>query len=321
MIEATPIPRARLSQALWPVVIVAVIIAVLVFDPSLRVLLAEAFARVKFTAVLVTLPVQLMAIIVCVSAQQCLKPGVSFRASFASRLVRDAANHLVILPPGFGDAVGTRMMVLAGGRLRAALSVRALDILAEVLGQLPFMALAFWVLWQLEEGVQLPALIMPGGAWFSTVLAGAALIALALVWKFAPVTMWVRRMRIEVRQFRREIRRRWRGMPVAIVLHAIGWGLSGLQLWLAAQMFGFKLSLFGAIALESAASSSRIILFFVPGGLGAQEAAIIAAGLAFALAPAQSLALALVLRLRDLVFGLGLIWWPLLESRAYKTRK
>ena len=313
-----PSPRRKIVQAVWPLLMAAVLGAVLLGDPALLRLVMTALARVNPGAVLIVLPVQLLAIVVCVFAQQALLPGVPFKASFASRLVRDAANHLVFLPPGFGDAIGARMLVLAGGRLRAALSVRALDIMAEILGQLPFMALAGVVLWQLGSKTDWPELHLLGGPWFWGIIAGLALIAVVVTAQFAPLAAWLRHLRIEALLLRRELRRRWRGMPLAIVLHMLGWGLSGAQLWLAGWVFGFKLSLFGALALEGAASSSRILLFFIPGGIGTQEAAIVAAGLAFGLSPTQSLALALVFRLRDLAFGLGLLWWPIAE---YSQRK
>jgi hypothetical protein len=89
------------------------------------------------------------------------------------------------------------------------------------------------------------------------------------------------------------------GLPLAIGLHVIGWGLSGVQVWLAAKVMGVPLSLFGALAIESAATSARVILFFVPGGLGMQEAGAVFAGMAMGVDPATALAFSLVLRLRD----------------------
>jgi hypothetical protein len=105
------------------------------------------------------------------------------------------------------------------------------------------------------------------------------------------------------------------GLPLAIGLHVIGWGLSGVQVWLAAKVMGVPLSLFGALAIESAATSARVILFFVPGGLGMQEAGAVFAGMAMGVEPATALAFSLVLRLRDVCFGVALLFWPWLEYR------
>jgi hypothetical protein len=91
--------------------------------------------------------------------------------------------------------------------------------------------------------------------------------------------------------------------------------MSGVQMYLAARVLGFDLSLFGALVVESAATSARVIVFFVPGGLVMQEAGAVLAGAAMGLAAPQALALSLVLRLRDLCFGLALALWPALEYR------
>jgi uncharacterized membrane protein YbhN (UPF0104 family) len=92
--------------------------------------------------------------------------------------------------------------------------------------------------------------------------------------------------------------------------------MSGVQVWLAGRVFGLHLSLFGALAIEATATSARMILFFVPGGLVMQEAGAVLAGAVMGIAAPQALALSLVLRLRDVVFGAALLLWPALEYRA-----
>jgi hypothetical protein len=88
-----------------------------------------------------------------------------------------------------------------------------------------------------------------------------------------------------------------------------------VQMWLAGRVLGMDLSLFGALVIESAATSARVIVFFVPGGLVMQEAGAVLAGAAMGLAAPQALALSLVLRLRDVCFGVALAGWPWLEYR------
>ncbi len=296
-----------------------------------RLLLAEALARLRPGPVLVVLPVQGFAIFICAVALYTLRPGVSLRAAFASRLVRDAGNNMLLILPGLGEAIGARVLVLAGARPRTAVSVRALDIMAETLGQLPYMVVAVVVLSRVWRRIGLPALAgwgrgrAPG---VGAVLAGLA-ISVALVWWWARGpgrrvrfvqrlrrARLVRRLRTEASLLGREIRRRRGALPLAILLHIAAWGLSGVQIWLAAKAFGLPLGFGGAIAIESAASAVKVVLFFVPGALVMQEAGIVGAGLAFGLAPDASLALALVLRVRDVCFGLALAGWPWLEWRA-----
>ena len=145
----------------------------------------------------------------------------------------------------------------------------------------------------------------------AVVVLGAALVW--LVWRRLRHTRMGRRSRAEAHLLGRELRRQRVGFPAAFALHVIGWGLSGVQVWLAAKVMGVPLDLWQALAIESAATSARVVLFFVPGGLGMQEAGAVLAGLALGVPAPASLAFSLVLRLRDVVFGSALALWPLLE--------
>ena len=322
---------SRLGAIGLPLLILLALAGGVAANSGLRALLTQAIQRIDPRAVLVVLPVQLVAILLCTAAQQALRMGVPFRTSFVARLVRDAAHNLLIFPPGLGEAVGARVLVLAGGRPRAAVSLRALDIAAEVLAELPYMGLAFWVLarfWA-QHGGQGPGgrpgltVTAPSLLWLGVALLCIAGVALARRWWRAHgrTSRLARRARAEAMLMRREMRRQRAGLPLAILLHFFGWGLSGVQVWLAAGVFGLHLSLFGALAIESAATSARMILFFVPGGLVMQEAGAVLAGAALGVPAAPALALSLVLRLRDVVFGLALLLWPWLEYRTRGARR
>ena len=317
----------------WPVVLPPALLLVLLLgvvagNGSLRHMLAQAWATMDPRAVLVVLPVQVLAVLLCTAAQQALRVGIPFRASFIARLVRDAAHNLLIFPPGLGEVVGARVLVVLGGRGRAAIALRALDLTAEILAEIPYMLFAGWVLWQgwhRAQGLQSAA-----GA--GTGAAGWGLLALPMllygVWRWWRGSAHRdafrnsragRRARAELHLMRRELGRQKGGMPLAILLHFLAWGLSGVQMWLAAKVFGMELSLFGALAIESAATSARVVVFFIPGGLVMQEAGAVLAGAAVGVAAPQALALSLVLRLRDVCFGTALLAWPALEYR-YRQR-
>ena len=251
----------------WPVVLPPAILLVLLLgvvagNGGLRHMLAQAWATMDPRAVLVVLPVQALAVLLCTAAQQALRVGIPFRASFIARLVRDAAHNLLIFPPGLGEVVGARVLVLLGGRGRAAIALRTLDLTAEILAEIPYMLFAGWVLW----------------SWFQTQTCKQGCyvtIHAGPVWLLVPLAGWVawrwwrgsgrharfwqsrtgRRARAEIHLMRRELARQKTGMPLAILLHFFAWGLSGVQMWLAAKVFGMDLSLFGALAIESAALS------------------------------------------------------------------
>lgn len=303
---------------------------------GLRRMLVQAVETIDPRAVLAVLPVQVVAILLCTAAQQALKVGIPFRASLVARLVRDAAHNLLIFPPGLGEVVGARVVVLLGGRGRAAVALRALDIAAEVIAELPYMALAGWVLWHWWHGGMAGG--MAGGGAIGSAASRASgdgwwwLLALPVlgwaawrIWRASAhhrrfvQTRAGRRLRAEIHLMRRELARQRAGLPLAVVLHFLAWGMAGVQVWIAARIFGLDLSLFGALAIESAATSARLILFFVPGGLVMQEAGAVLAGAAMGVAAPQALALSLILRLRELIFGLALLIWPVLEYRARRS--
>jgi hypothetical protein len=67
-----------------------------------------------------------------------------------------------------------------------------------------------------------------------------------------------------------------------------------------------------AVILESLAQAVRSAGFALPGGLGAQEGAILGGGVLLGIAPDLALAVALIKRARELAYGLlGLVAWSL----------
>jgi hypothetical protein len=240
-----------LGAVIVPLVILIALGVGVAANPGLRELFSDALHRIDPRAVAVTLPVQLIAILVCTAAQQALKVGIPFRHSFIARITRDAGHNLLIFPPGLGEAIGARVVVLLGGRGRSAVALRVLDVAAEVIAEIPYMVLAGTVLWGwYHRGGTLGAAPSHSGSgvWW---LLGVA-VAAFLAWRWwrgsDHHTRWRasrmgRRVAAEMHLMGRELRRQRTGMPLAIGLHVIGWGLSGVQVWLAAKVMGVPLSL------------------------------------------------------------------------------
>lgn len=297
-------------------------------NSGLRHMFSQAVHTIDPIAVLAVLPVQFVAILLCTAAQQSLKVGIPFRSSLIARLVRDAAHSLLLFPPGLGDVVGARAVVLLGGRGRAAVALRALDIIAEVIAELPYMGLAAYVLYHWghwgQPATGAPSAPSSSGASLWWGLPAVPLVAYVgwRVWRGSAhhrrfiQTRTGRRLRAEIHLMRRELARQGTGMPLAVILHFFAWSMAGVQVYIAAHIFGLHLSLFAAFAIESAATAARMILFFVPGGLVMQEAGAVLAGAAMGVAAPHALALSLILRLRELTFGCALLMWPVLEYRA-----
>lgn len=295
------------------------IAAVIVTLPGLRDQLMQSARVVSPMAVLVTLPGQLLAFLLCAGALSALRPGVSFRSSLASRVLRDAGGNLLLFFPGLGEAIGARALVLSGGKTRAAITASTLDVIAEGIAQVPYALLALIIL---------PQLIHSSGSLDSLVIIaiGGALLAILIAWLVIRrlghnPSRLVDRLRAEWAKLRADWATRRRGMVIAIILHFVAWSIGGFQLWAAAQMLGIPLDLFPAIVIESAAYAARAIIFFIPAGIAVQEGALVLACAAFGIGTVPALALALVLRLRDIICGLPLLYWPLLEYRHIARAK
>lgn len=314
-----PALRRRVITLSWPLAGIATL-TIALLSPDIRGLVTGALAHVSLLAVLAALPGQAMASLLCGAALFVLGPGVTLRASVLSRVLRDAGANLLLFMPGLGEIIGARALVLAGGRARTAITAVTLDNIAETLAQLPFAALVLLVL---QRGPRLSGyLIIPtikALPWIT--VASVALATLLLVglratdrWQLAWRRLTVR-IRAELELWKQDLGNQRRGFPAAIALHFCAWAMGGVQLWMIARALAIHLDLFPAIVIESVAYAGRAIAFFVPAGLAVQEAALVFAGLAYGLRPPEALAIALVLRLRDLVFGLPLLFWPLFEFR------
>ena len=306
---------------LWPLAIVVLAIVVVVAAlPGLREQVAQSARIISPMAVLVTLPGQVLAFLLCAAALSALRPGVSFRSSLASRVLRDAGGNLLVFFPGLGEAIGARALVLSGGTTRAAITASTLDVIAEGIAQIPYALLAVVLLPQLLHPASFRFVSPPIVAVVVALLGIAMLIGWIAVRSAGPSRL-IERIRTEWTKLRADWATRRRGMVIAIILHFIAWAIGGLQLWAAAQVLGIPLDLFPAIVIESAAYAARAIIFFIPAGLAVQEGALIFACAAFGIGTVPALALALVLRLRDAICGLPLLYWPMLEYRNIARTK
>lgn len=308
----------RWLSLLWVLVGLS-IVAIVVTRPGWRDLLAQSARTVSPPAVLATLPGQALAFLLCAGALSALRPGVPFGSCLASRVLRDAGGNLLVFTPGLGEMIGARALVLAGGRTRAAITASALDVLAEGVAQLPYGLLAVAVLPQLMHvgNIRTSGEVNAGAMTAIVVVATGTVVVIGWALRRAAGARGrlVARVRSEAARVRADCAGRRLGMAVAIVFHLLAWSVGGFQLWAAARVLGLPLDLFQAIVVESAAYAARAVMFFVPAGLAVQEGALIVACAAFGVGPVPALALALVLRLRDVVCGLPLLLWPLLEYR------
>ncbi|TAM13098.1 MAG: hypothetical protein EPN72_11535 [Nevskiaceae bacterium] len=108
---------------------------------------------------------------------------------------------------------------------------------------------------------------------------------------------------------------------------ALAWQLGGMILggaetWLMLWLLGHPVSIWEALALESLSMAVRNFAFFVPAGLGVQEASLVVFGTLIGLPADVSVALSLAKRLRDIGFGIpALLSWQWVEVRHLRNQR
>jgi putative membrane protein len=97
-----------------------------------------------------------------------------------------------------------------------------------------------------------------------------------------------------------------------------GWIVGIGEFWIGLALLGHPIGLLEAIMLESMVQAVRSAAFFVPVGLGVQEATLVALGAAIGVPAEAAIGVSLLKRARELILGLpGLAaWWWLERRRA-----
>jgi uncharacterized protein (TIRG00374 family) len=86
---------------------------------------------------------------------------------------------------------------------------------------------------------------------------------------------------------------------VALAMFFVGWLCLGMEGWLILRLLGARPSLATGMSVEAIVSIARIGFFFLPGGLGAQEASYYGALKLYGLPHAESIALAFAITKRS----------------------
>lgn len=110
----------------------------------------------------------------------------------------------------------------------------------------------------------------------------------------------------------RQIYQRRRRFLNCVVLHLVVWMAGVLEVWAGLWVLDHPVSFLDALMLESLIQAVRGAAFFMPGALGLQEGGFIVLGALIGIGPEVALALALIRRIRELMWGLpGLLVWQL----------
>lgn len=121
------------------------------------------------------------------------------------------------------------------------------------------------------------------------------------------------------------IRRTYRArkdLAKATVWHTAALVYQTGEVWLACYLLGHPVSIVEALLLKSLTTTIADIAFIIPSGYGIQEGAYLVLGVMLGMSPETALALALAIRIRDVVIEVpGLLYWHGVESRELLKRR
>jgi putative membrane protein len=107
-----------------------------------------------------------------------------------------------------------------------------------------------------------------------------------------------------------------RGLIVAGTLQLLALSSGAFEIWFSLRLFSHPVSITAALVLESMTQAVRHLAFVVPAGLGVQEAGLVVFGHAVGVSGDLALAVAMVKRLREVIWGVPtLLSWQWQEGR------
>ncbi len=113
---------------------------------------------------------------------------------------------------------------------------------------------------------------------------------------------------------------RWRSLSSAGILQFAALVSGAFEVWFALRLFGRPVGPAAALILESMTQAMRHLAFFVPAGLGVQEATLVLFGQALGISSELALAVSAAKRVREVLCGLpSLASWQWLEARRLRS--
>lgn len=305
----------------------AILIALIAYFGYASVL--KAVANVGWGAALV---VAVRAISLCGAGAAwwlLLTPGADrgIWAFIGLRFIREAINTLVPVAQVGGDLIAARL--LRSPKINGSLAVASvlIDIFVQVVTLAVFALIGFGIVVDATGSAA-----MTDAAWGVVAFVIFMLTAFFLVLNFGasePVIGWITALaeRRNWNLFRRiaglgwSLQQVWknrRGLYGALALHFFVWFLGAMEVWIALHFIDHPVTYAQAVAIEALGHAGRAAGFAIPGGLGVQDGALIAASAIFGVPADAALAVALVKRIADLVLGVpSLLAWQALEGHRF----
>lgn len=251
------------------------------------------------------------------------------RTYVSIRWIREGVGGLLPVAQLGGEVIGARLLVLSGARASEAAASTTVDLTVESITLVVFIliGLGFALLTGIGQGLIAGTLL--GLAAFVP-----AVCVLLLIQRHGLATLldrlasWLQR-RWPARNFNglRELHeafeacyRNPRGLALGCFWHLLGWIGGVIEINVMGLVLDMPISLGQALVIESLGQAIRGAAFFVPAGLGVQEASLLWLATELGLSPTTGLSLALLKRVRELALGLpALLAWHAIESGRWSS--
>jgi putative membrane protein len=252
--------------------------------------------------------------------------GVRLSVFIWARMVRDATSELLPFSNLGGIVFGARALVARGVPQAVAFGSLATDVTAEMLAQIGFTVLGISIL-----AASMPrnrvALSVLGIAVLGLISVSAGCAAFVvfqrhgqsllrkLIMAMFPAALPITESTVNCIQ---DLYRRPGKMLLSVALHFGGWVASAISTWIALFLIGVHANAWDVLAIESLVCAARSVAFWVPNGLGVQEAAFAAVMPLFGIGAEFGLAVSILKRARDIAVGAPILFiWQGLEGRKF----
>jgi putative membrane protein len=246
------------------------------------------------------------------------------------RFLREGANALLPMTQIGGEVIGARALTLRGAPASLSAASVIVDVLVQAVTQFLFAAVGLATLASMRGGgavrgtvaivivVAIPAL---GGFYLIQRPVGQRFVK-GLLTRIVGEREWLSFGAIDALYARlASIYANRRGVITTTFIHSSVWLFGALEVWAMLAFMGYPSGYPEALVIESLMQAIRGAAFAIPGALGAQEGGLIALCAIFGVPPEAAIAMSLIKRVPELVFGIpSLVGWQILEGQALRGR-
>ncbi len=254
----------------------------------------------------------------------------AWRVLARARMVRDAATEVLPFSQFGGIVLGARAAIFQGIAPHVAFASTIVDVTAEMLAQIAYVALGLAILIarvpRSESSASLTAVVLvvillaavAGGLFLALQRYGHRMTA-KLAGRFLPRAVATA---AAVGAALDSIYRSRERVGLSLALHFAAWIASAIGAWIAFRLIGARVDLESVLAIESLVYAARSAGAFIPNALGVQEAAYAVLAPLFGVGADFGLAVSLLKRARDIAVGapILLIWQAAESRRALRSR-